>query len=84
MLEKLSVKALAVALGIAWGAGMLFTGWASIFGWGEKIVDVMSSVYIGFAPSLLGGFIGGVWGFMDGAIGGAIIALVYNAIAKRK
>ncbi|VVB85336.1 Uncharacterised protein [uncultured archaeon] len=63
---------------------MLFVGWASIFGWGTKFVDVMSSVYIGFTPSFLGGIIGAVEGFFDGAIGGAIIAFVYNAVAERK
>lgn len=83
-MEKLNVKALAVALGASWGGGMLFLGWASIFGWGTKVVDVISSVYIGFAPTFLGGIIGAIWGFADAAIGGAIIALIYNYIVKRK
>ncbi len=83
-MEKLNVKALAVGLGASWGVCMLFVGWVSIFGWGTKFVEMMSSVYIGFTPTFLGGIIGAVWGFIDGAIGGAIIAVVYNAIAKRK
>lgn len=83
-MEKLSVKALAVGLGISWAVCILFAGWASIFGWGAKFVEVMSSVYIGFAPTFLGGVIGAIWGFIDGAIGGAIIALVYNAIVRKK
>jgi len=82
-MEKLNVKALAVGLGVSWAVCMLFVGWASILGWGVKFVEVMSSVYIGFAPTFLGGVIGAIWGFIDGAIGGAIIALVYNAIAKK-
>ncbi|MFQ6063015.1 MAG: bacteriophage holin [Methanosarcinales archaeon] len=83
-MEKLNIKALAVGLGISWAVCMLFVGWASIFGWGTKFVEIMSSVYIGFTPTFLGGIIGAIWGFIDGAIGGAIIALVYNVIVKKK
>ncbi len=82
-MEKLNVKALAIALGTAWALCMLFAGWAAIFGWSTAFVDIMSSVYIGFEPGFLGGVIGALWGFLDGAIGGLIIALVYNAVAKK-
>jgi hypothetical protein len=71
-------------LGASWGIGMLFLGWISILGWGIDIVKIISSLYIGFAPSFLGGIIGGVWGFTDGAVGGLIIAIVYNAVIKKK
>ncbi len=83
-MEKLNVKALAIALGAAWAICVLFLGWVSIFGWGTKIVEMMASVYIGFASTLLGGIIGAGWAFVDGAIGGAIIAFVYNAVAKKR
>ncbi len=81
---KLNVKALAVALGVAWAICVLFVGWASMFGWGTKFVEMMASVYIGFAPTFFGAVIGAGWAFVDGAIGGAIIAFVYNAVAKKK
>ncbi len=81
---KLNVKALAVALGASWAICVLFLGWVSIFGWGTKIVEMMASVYIGFAPTFLGSVIGAGWAFVDGAIGGAIIAFVYNAIIKKR
>ncbi len=80
----LDVKGLAVGLGVSWSILILFTGWASMFGWGTRFVDVMSSLYIGFAPTFIGGVIGATWGFIDGAIGGAIIALVYNAIVRKE
>ncbi len=83
-MEKLSVKSLALGLGISCAAYMLFLGWVAAFGWGADLVGVISSLYIGFAPTFLGGIIGAVWGFFDGAIGGAIIALVYNLFAKKK
>ena len=82
-MEKLNVRALAVGLGVSWSVCMLFVGWASMLGWGTGLVEVFSSLYIGFAPTVLGGVLGAIWGFIDGAIGGAIIALVYNAVAKK-
>jgi len=83
-MEKMNVKALAIALGSAWGLCMLFIGFASMFGMAEKFVEVMGSGYIGFEPTFVGSIIGAVWGFVDGAIGGIVIALIYNAVAKKK
>ena len=83
-MEKLSVKGLAIAFGTSWAICMLLAGWVSIFGWCAKFVDVMSSIYIGFKPSFLGGIIGALWGFIDGAIGGLIIAIIYNVVTKKK
>lgn len=57
-MEKLNVKALAIGLGVSWGFAMLFLGWASMLGWGIKFVEIIASVYIGFAPSFTGGIIG--------------------------
>ncbi len=83
-MERLSVRGLALGIGVSWGVCMLLTGWAAaVLGWGLGFVDVMSSVYIGFKPGFLGGVIGGVWGFADGAIGGAIIALIYNLVSSK-
>ncbi len=81
-MNKLNVKALAIALGSSWALCMLLTGWASIFGWSAKFVEVMGSIYIGFEPTLLGGIVGAIWGFVDGAIAGLLIAIIYNAAAK--
>lgn len=82
-MERLNVRGLAVGLGVAWSMCMLFSGWVAIFGWCRKFVEVMASVYIGFKPTFIGGIIGGLWGFIDGMIGGAIIAFVYNLIAGK-
>lgn len=83
-MDRLKIVPLAVALGATWALGILFVGWAASFGWGVGPVDVMSSLYIGYGPSFLGGIIGAVWAFVDGAIGGAIIALLYNALAGKR
>jgi len=82
-MEKLNVKALAIALGATWGLCMLFIGFASMFGFAVKFVEAMGSGYIGFEPTFIGSIIGAAWGFFDGAFGGAIIALIYNAVAKK-
>ncbi len=77
-MEKLSIKGLALGMGTLWGLYVLIAGWGSIFGWGTSFVSLFSNLYIGYGPSFLGGIIGAIWGFIDGAVAGAIIAYVYN------
>jgi hypothetical protein len=79
-MDKLRVKKVALAAGITWGIYMLLCGWTAIFGWGDSIVGVFSSIYLGYSASFLGGILGGIWGFFDGLIAGAIFAFVYNRI----
>ncbi len=81
-MHKLSVKGLTLALGLSWAFCVLFAGWAAIFGWGSGFVELMSSMYIGYEASLMGGLIGSAWGFVDGAIAGLLIALLYNFFSK--
>ena len=82
-MEKLNVKALAVGIGVLWAIYVLFIGWVAAFGWGKELVTVLSSLYIGYSASFVGGIIGGIWAFIDGAIAGAIIAWVYNKVATK-
>lgn len=77
-MQPLSVKGLGIALGVSWGAGVLLLGVAGSLGWGRPVVDVLGTVYLGFRPSLTGSLIGGLWAFFDGAIGGIVIAWLYN------
>lgn len=81
-MQKLSVKGLSLALGISWSVCILLTGWASMFGWGSGLVEVMSSIYIGYEAGFVGGLIGAAWGFVDGAVAGLFIALLYNFFSK--
>ncbi|HJO92796.1 MAG TPA: bacteriophage holin [Victivallales bacterium] len=83
-MKKISVKGLALALGITWGLYMLFLGWVAGFGWGVELMEGMSSLYIGFSPSFIGGIIGAIWGFFDGAIAGILIAFIYNRVSRKK
>jgi hypothetical protein len=77
---RLSVRGLALAMGVTWGAGVLVLGLIGAVGWGRAMVDVLGSLYLGFRPTPLGSVIGGVWAFVDGAVGGAIVAWLYNRL----
>jgi len=81
-MNKFSPNALGIAIGVLWAAYVLFCGITAMFGWGIALVDVISSLYVGYGPSVLGAFIGAVWGFVDGYIAGVVIALLYNMLAK--
>lgn len=81
-MNKFSPHALGVAIGVLWAIYVLFCGIIAIFGWGVALVDALSSLYVGYSPSILGAVIGAVWGFIDGYIAGVVIALIYNRLAK--
>ena len=83
-MEKIDVKSFGLAWGVSFGVYIMSLGWIAKFGWATKIVDLLSSVYLGYAPTFWGGIIGGMWAFVDAAIGGAIIAFVYNLAIKKK
>ena len=81
-MNRLSPNALGVAAGVLWAAYVFFCGITAMFGWGVALVDALSSIYLGYGPSVAGAVIGAVWGFVDGYIAGAVIAWLYNRLAK--
>lgn len=81
-MNKLSVNALGVGVGAMWAVSIFFFGIAAMFGWGEALVRSWASLYIGFGASFIGAVIGAVWAFVDGYVGGVIIAWVYNRLAR--
>ena len=83
-MQKLSVKAVAIASGTTWAIAILLAGWAAAIGRGSQFVDVFDSYYIGYGPTFLGGIIGGVWAFFDKLIAGAIFALIYNRVCDQR
>ena len=81
---KLGVWQLGIALGIVWGAGILFLGVvAAAFDWGTPVVELVGSVYLGYSTSAAGILVGTIWAFADGFIGGALIAWIYNVVSRR-
>ncbi len=83
-MTKLRVVPVGLAIGFTWGIGVLLLGWISAAGWGARLVDVLSSLYLGYAPTLLGGLVGGLWAFVDGFLGGLVLAFLYNAFAGER
>ncbi|MBA7565491.1 hypothetical protein ES708_07175 [subsurface metagenome] len=76
---KLNVKALGLAGGILWGLAIfLLTYWFLLRGFEGKTLARLSNVYLGYSVTWYGGFVGLVWGFVDGFIGGALLAWLYN------
>lgn len=82
-MKKLCVRSLVLALGIGGALCALIMGWLAAFGWGTQVVMLLSSFYIGYEPTFLGGIIGAVWGFVDGAISGLVIGYLYNVFAAK-
>lgn len=83
---RLDIKALAFAAGLLWGGMILFVGIANLAstGYGQAFLDLAASIYPGFdAGGGLGSvIIGTLYGLVDGAIGGAIFAWLYNLFAR--
>lgn len=81
---KLNVKAFALTAALICGIGMfLLTWWVILFEGASDTRTVIGLVYRGYTMSPLGSLIGLVWGFVDGLIGGAIFAWLYNLLAAR-
>ena len=81
---KFDIKALALASGILWGACLFVIAWWLIaIGWAEGSPSLLQRVYIGYDFTPVGSVIGLAWGFVDGAIGGAIFAWLYNRLLAK-
>lgn len=80
---KMNVKALGLSCGIIWGFGAFILGILSmVFCWSTQFVELLSTMYIGYGPTIKGSLIGAAWGFVDAGIGGALIAWLYNKLSK--
>jgi len=83
---KLDVKAIAIAAGLVWGLAMFLTGLANLIwpSYGQAFLEVMASIYPGYTPSASVGqvIIGTLYGLVDGSIGGAVFAWLYNRFAR--
>ncbi|MBI2364288.1 MAG: hypothetical protein HYV01_04690 [Deltaproteobacteria bacterium] len=83
---NLSITALTYAAAILWGLCFLLVGMANLLWppYGGAFLELMSSVYPGYraAASLGNVIVGTLYAVVDGAIGGALFAWVYNAFAR--
>ena len=83
---KWSIKGLALASGILWGLAMLGMGLANLIwsGYGQQFLQTVASVYPGYnaTRSIAEVIVGTLYGTVDGLVGGAIFAWLYNQFAK--
>lgn len=71
-----------LAFGITWGLAMFILSLVAwLAHWGANTVHVISELYLGYAPSLVGAFIGAGWGFVDLFVVGVLVAFFYNCIS---
>jgi hypothetical protein len=75
---KLNTRAFALAGGILWGVTCFVLAILAMYGYGIPMINLFESLYIGFASSWKGAFIGAIWGFVDMFIGAYIFAWLYN------
>ncbi len=84
---RLNVKALAFAGALITGGGFLLVGLAQLLfpGYGQAFLELGASLYPGYhGPAGFGSVIVvTLYGLLDGAICGAIIAWAYNWMAAR-
>jgi len=83
---KLSLKAFTLTCGLIWGGSVLMVGLANLVwpSYGVAFLQLCSSIYPGYHanPTLGSVLVGTGYALVDGAIGGAIFAWVYNLCAK--
>ena len=76
---KLNIKAFAIAVALVWGIGIfIMTWWIIAFEGASTETTFIGQLYRGYTITPVGSFIGLAWAIVDGAIGGAIFAWVYN------
>jgi len=80
---KLDTKAFALACSILWGSAVfLYTWWLIVLEGVTGDPTWLSRIYLGYNISVIGSFVGLGWGLVDGLIGGAVLAWLYNRFAK--
>jgi len=70
-----------LACGMTFGLGLFLLGLIATFSgiWADAI-SMIGRFYLSYAPTVSGSVIGGLWAFVDGTIGGAIFAWIYNKL----
>ena len=75
-----------MASAILWGVAMLGMGLANSIwaNYGQRFLQTMASVYVGYhATRSIGEIIvGTLYGFVDGLVGGAVFAWLYNQFVR--
>ena len=83
---RLSVRATAAAVALVWGGALFLVGVIHLINpdYGLLFLQMVASIYPGFDGAVGFGdlIFGTLFGLVDGAIGGALIAWLYNLFAS--
>ena len=81
---KLNIKAFALTCGLIWGLSLfILTWWIIAFDGITGELTFLGRFYRGYSITPVGSVIGLIWATIDGGIGGAIFAWLYNLIVAR-
>jgi len=80
---KLNPVPLGVALGLVLGVGFLLMTLVISLEGGGGHMHLMSRVCPGFSVGIGGAFLGLVYWFVYGFVGGVLLAVVYNRVSRR-
>ena len=85
---RFNVSALASTLGVFWGAAILIVAAANLIwpSYGRAFLDLAASIYPGYRPGsgLASVITATLYGLVDGAVAGAVVAWIYNVMAHRR
>ena len=82
-MAKLDVKAFGWALGLVWGGVTFLLGLLdTLYFWGSSWGKMMTMVYIGYRPTIIGSIIGALWGFVYASLLGLSVAWMYNRLVE--
>ncbi len=83
---KLKVTALMLAGGLLWGGAVLVVAWANLMwpDYGRAFLELCASIYPGYTPGTGAGSVitGALYALVDGGIGGALLAWLYNLFVR--
>ena len=84
---RLNITAMALAFGLIWGGCILVVGAANLIwpSYGQPFLQLCASIYPGYRPGTgIGSVVTGtIYALVDGGIGGAVFAWLYNVFAGR-
>lgn len=85
---KCCALSLGLAFGVLWAGAILLTGVMNHLSppYGDQFLGLVDSVYPGYnAQTGLGNLsLGVIWGFVDGFIGGFLLAWLYNLFTRKR
>jgi len=79
---RLDAKALAIAMGVVWGAAVFLVGAGHLLwpGYGAAFLELAASIYPGFHVGGIGSVaVGALYALLDGGVSGLALAWIYNA-----